>query len=331
MAERSPLTVVPSAPILVLMHASKRVEVYLVVGLVVALVLLAIGIGGLRLLPGQPFSLSSSGTFASQGTQATGPSSGAMLTVIQLIMLAAVAGIPLVIIYALLSREGRLKLIANLSILGMLIAVLLVLENNTRLPVVTQNQSQPKLPATPSNATGPTFPGATFNPSTSETAVVAISLAVGLLISAVLAFVIWRAWKRRHPPSDKELEALADQAQDAMDALRSGGDLRDVVLHCYRVMSRTLQRERGLQRQPAMTAREFEQTLQGKGVPLEAVRNLTDLFERVRYGHEPLGPQAEKDAMTSLDALVTVLRTPKEDALWHGQSGQGLPGQNLPT
>jgi hypothetical protein len=53
-----------------------------------------------------------------------------------------------------------------------------------------------------------------------------------------------------------------------------------------------------------MTPSEFEQALQGKGLPREPVHQLTHLFEEVRYGARQVGEREERQAIDSLSAIV---------------------------
>jgi len=111
-----------------------------------------------------------------------------------------------------------------------------------------------------------------------------------------------RVWLMRR--SKMNLGKIAQQAQQALDALQSGGDLRDTVIRCYYEMSRVLRIQRGIQRTKDMTPREFESTLETVGLPAEAVHQLTRLFETVRYGAQNIGENEEQQAIASLTAIV---------------------------
>jgi hypothetical protein len=118
-----------------------------------------------------------------------------------------------------------------------------------------------------------------------------------------IAAVIWRrvtAGRRSSP-----LEMLAMEAQEAIEELRAGADLKDTVMRCYFEMSRILGEERGLRRKEAMTPREFEMTLKTAGLPGPPVERLTQLFETVRYGAHTPEAQEENEAVACLEAIVT--------------------------
>ncbi|MBC8331345.1 MAG: DUF4129 domain-containing protein [Anaerolineae bacterium] len=122
---------------------------------------------------------------------------------------------------------------------------------------------------------------------------------VGLL--TYLFWQIWRWWQLR-PASLADLSAEASQA---LDDLSAGAHLEDTILRCYAEMHRIVQKRRGLQRQAAMTPREFTQALKRSGLPETAVDQLTHLFEQVRYGGgAPLDADAAHRAKTSLQAIV---------------------------
>jgi hypothetical protein len=108
-------------------------------------------------------------------------------------------------------------------------------------------------------------------------------------------------WLLRRPA---KLPALEREAEKAMQALRDGSDLQDVIVHCYTQMSLALQQEQGIELGEAMTAREFERLLDEKGFPDAPVHELTRLFEIARYGQRKPGPQDEQKALGCLDAIV---------------------------
>ena len=100
------------------------------------------------------------------------------------------------------------------------------------------------------------------------------------------------------------MDALADEAQQAISAIQSGSRLEETITRCYREMCRVLQEERGIERGVAMTPSEFEEVLAGRGMPKQAVHQLTHLFEDIRYGSKPAGPREEQIAIDSLTAIV---------------------------
>ncbi len=122
------------------------------------------------------------------------------------------------------------------------------------------------------------------------------------LLVSFLAIYSLRATLRQRAQLNAQ-DAVRKEAEDALAAYRSGVDFKDVILRCYHQMSQALQEEQGLERGQAMTAREFERLLEGRGVPAVPVRQLTRLFEAVRYGNWQ--PTAQ-DQQTGLDCLTAI-------------------------
>ena len=77
-----------------------------------------------------------------------------------------------------------------------------------------------------------------------------------------------------------------------------------MILDSYFRMSRAVQKWRGLARHQAMTPSEFAARLEQAGLPGEAVRGLTRLFESVRYGEHKSTPDEINEAVTCLSAIL---------------------------
>ena len=133
-------------------------------------------------------------------------------------------------------------------------------------------------------------------------------MTLALLLALVLVGVV-RFLLRYRTPQPSPLAELAEQAEDAVEAIRAGADLRDTVVLCYYRMSQALQEQRGIWRETAMTPREFETYLARSGIPVEHVQRLTRLFEKVRYGAKTIGAEDERQALSSLGAIVEYCRS----------------------
>ncbi len=118
---------------------------------------------------------------------------------------------------------------------------------------------------------------------------------------AVLLLVGWLAYHSFRRPERNE--PLTQEAEAALQAIRSGQDLSDVIIQCYIQMTRLVKEEVGIERKESMTAREFEKFVVARGIPDQAIRQLTRLFEKVRYGKEKPDSQDELDAIASLSAI----------------------------
>ena len=90
----------------------------------------------------------------------------------------------------------------------------------------------------------------------------------------------------------------------------AGGEaLEDAIVRTYRQMSRIVAEARELRRPPSATPREFEEILEGEGLPAQPLAVLTHLFEEVRYGGLNAGPQERQAAIDSLTAIAAACRT----------------------
>jgi hypothetical protein len=139
---------------------------------------------------------------------------------------------------------------------------------------------------------------------------------------AGLALLGW--WVKRLLGSSREgegegpLAELAALAGAAAGELEAGGSLRDVVLRCYRDMSRLLSEREAVPFTQAMTAREFEARLYAIGVRHEHIARLSRLFEFVRYGGRVSGPKEVAEAIACLEAI---------EAAYGTDGGKGKEGE----
>ncbi len=284
-------------------HASqrhKRRALILVIGTLALLFVLASGITGMALLPGEWFTVN----IPSPGRPVGGSIGGgeAIMLFVRVVLALALLLLPINLVLVIVSREGRRRLLINLvSIIALwlwLIALSRIMGNLSEELLDSEGQS-----GAAANGTPPLTPLPDFVPNPPDWTVLVVTLAISLLIVGLAAVVVWMIWRRR-ARQDDSLARLGKQAQAALDELQAGGDVKSVVIRCYRDMTRVLQQERGIQREIAMTPSEFERALRGKGLPHEAVGQLTRVFEDVRYGGQPAGEREERLAMDSLAAIV---------------------------
>lgn len=124
---------------------------------------------------------------------------------------------------------------------------------------------------------------------------------------SLLLGLTWYVWQRRRSGYEAEpVDEIVREAQQAIDEIHTGRDLKNTVLRCYQEMSRVLGEQRGIERQKAMTPREFEEYLTKIGLRSEHVHRLTRLFEGVRYGAHAPGKREEQEAVACLSAIVDV-------------------------
>jgi hypothetical protein len=155
-------------------------------------------------------------------------------------------------------------------------------------------------------AAGETVPAPTFvPPQVSPTFSYLISFGFALLWLAIL-WVLYRSWKKYQARrnSERPLDEIARIARSSLNDLSSGRDSSDVIINCYLRMNDVVSNKRQLQRAIAMTPHEFALRLEKAGLPGDAVRRLTRLFEGVRYGDRKSGP---KDVNEAVSCLKTIL------------------------
>jgi hypothetical protein len=134
-----------------------------------------------------------------------------------------------------------------------------------------------------------------------------LSYAVSLLILLGLAFFLWRGyhmWQAMNQRSSRSLQDLARIARSSLRDLSDGRETTDVIMNCYFRMSDAVADRKHLRRGLDMTPAEFASRLQEAGLPGDAVRRLTRLFEGVRYGQRKVGPKDVNEAVACLTAIL---------------------------
>lgn len=295
----------------------RRTKTLLLLALGVALVamlLLTAGVSDLEFLPG--LSAPRSGEVEGEALGDVPPEiDEAFRTAFRIFATIIVVGLPFVIIYSLITPEARknlLKGMAPIVLFGLFLYIALRASSNLE----EQVQPTPTVVAGAARATEvPEQPLETAAGKIDEIdraapewliwgTIASLALILALVLVGVGRFLL-----RYRTPQAPPLADLADQAEKAVEALRAGADLRDTVMLCYYRMSQTLQEQRGIWRERAMTPREFETYLSRSGLPAEHVRRLTRLFEKVRYGAKTIGAEDERQALSSLGAIVEYCRS----------------------
>lgn len=295
----------------------RRTRIFFMLALGIALVamlLLSAGVSEVELLPG----VSAPGIRAVEG-EALGDVppevDEAFRTAFRIFAAIIVVGLPLVLIFSLFSPEARknlLKGMVPIVLFGLFLYFALRASSNLEERV----QPTPTVVAGAAQVTP--VPEESLGEAAGETGeiersapewliwgtIVGLALILALVLVGMARFLL--RYRTRQP---SPLAELADQAEDAAEAVRAGADLRDTVVLCYYRMSQTLQEQRGIWRERDMTPREFETYLARSGIPAEHVRRLTRLFEKVRYGAKTVGAEDERQALSSLGAIVEYCRS----------------------
>jgi hypothetical protein len=264
---------------------------------VLAVILLAASLPQLNFLPGQPFSLPDE-----TPVESPRQSSGVDILSILFVVILAASGVLLivVVIYLIISPEARKKMLRDMIAL-LLFAFLYYLVLRGKLESFSLEQeaetSGISLDALPQ------APLAEFVADPPRWIIFATRFGLALLIATLVVGVIWFIWNRKRRRVSP-LRQLAKEAQEALQAIEAGANLKDTVMRCYFEMGHILKEQRNIQRQDAMTPREFEKSLEETGLPSFYVQRLTRLFEKVRYGAKAAGKEDESQAIVCLRAIV---------------------------
>ncbi len=287
------------------MTERKRTLILTLIGLgALVMLLLSASLPRLVFLPGQPFSLE-------QAEPPPGVPAGILpggelfIWLMRGLIALAIVTLPIYIVYSLFTKEGRRKLLMDAFLLigFFLLANILAKSTNDFTPRESQISNPPAPLASP--VPGPL---ATFIPGITPWLDFAVILGLALLITATFGIVLWSFNSRKKALVQNPLQELGEEAQQAVEAIQAGEGIKDVVIRSYMQMVRILQEERGIRREGAMTPHEFLETLTRKGLPEKPVRDLTHLFEEVRYGDLPPGQAQESQAVASLTAIVAYCR-----------------------
>ena len=138
-------------------------------------------------------------------------------------------------------------------------------------------------------------------PEISPWVVFAVSFGIGL----ALILGGWSLYThRRKPRAGLVMDEVANIARKALDELGTGHDWDDAIVGAYIRMNEVVNKERGLFRLPGNTPSEFGRRMERIGLPGEAVRTLTSLFEAVRYGGKSSSREDRDLAAAALSAIL---------------------------
>ncbi len=273
---------------------------------IIAILVLSSGLTGLELKSGKTF------PFPQLPTQRpldyAAPIGEAAFNIIKMIYFLMWLLFPIVLIYLIVSPSARKRLLRD--ILRILPFILLFIFGSQYIrDLASRFMLTENLAAGGGLANqGMLYPSPEeqFVPSAPNWAVWIASVGLALLLVGMIVLVGWVIWRRRK--KQEPYQRLAQEAQNALDSLEAGHDLRNVVVRCYYEMSKVVSEARGIQRQSDMTPHEFQQRLEAKGLPAEPIQQLTSLFEQVRYGQKATGQNEEQRAVSSLTAILEYCR-----------------------
>ena len=158
------------------------------------------------------------------------------------------------------------------------------------------------------NLAGSTSNGAPVPVFTPPSSVSWLSYLVSFGIAVLLIVLAWKlnsVWRELNAPvPDLSMQKLAKIARSSLRDLSSGRDSSDVILNCYYRMSDVISDKKNIVRYASMTPNEFAARLEQAGLPADAVRKLTRLFESVRYGGHRSDSTAVNEAVACLTTIL---------------------------
>jgi hypothetical protein len=278
---------------------SKYLSLLFLVGTLVAFILLTASLSNLELQPGTPFP---GGIDSGNDVQAVSP-----LPPTQIYFIPLLRGIfALIFLVFLIDVAARLIVLVNVKrILQLALALVILLILIYMLPHITPGGPAYFLNESSNITTPPAF-DYPVTPLGQPPQILIQLVIIGIVLGiGLLAFTVVKRW-----PSSKRIEdELLQEAEQAVNALKAGADLRNVILRCYFQMTRSLQEEQGIERDYTMTVQEFERWLGNLGFPSIPLRQLTSLFEKVRYGKQQTSNNDEQIAMDSLNEIIQFCRS----------------------
>jgi Domain of unknown function (DUF4129) len=145
-----------------------------------------------------------------------------------------------------------------------------------------------------------------YDPSISWLTIIVV---VGLLLAAVLAFVVAERRARRDgPPEELLAEQLALVLDETLDDLRAEADPRRAIIAAYARLERVLAAN-GVPRRASETADEYlPRVLLDLELDSGAVGRLTALFTRAKFSQHDVDPAMKEEAIDALEQVRDELR-----------------------
>jgi len=261
----------------------------------IALALLSAALRDLTFRPPEPLSFNFNGF-----SGAVNPGTGMQIPAWRFFLFGGLLLLILAVLMLFLDPELRKRILRRVLRLGLALAMIwfivtYIFDRDALKQLFNLSSSGSKAVSTPTGA------AVYAPPQLSPWLIFAVSFAIGL----ALVLVGWFIYARQRRSGQRfAMEAVAEIAANAINQLHSDRNWDDVIVQAYIRMNEVVVAERGLTRQPGSTPSEFAQRMERIGLPAEAVRTLTGLFEGVRYGGKTSSP-AERDlAAAALNAIL---------------------------
>jgi hypothetical protein len=209
-----------------------------------------------------------------------------------------------VLIGALLSPELRKRLFLIMIRVGVTYWAIYILFTRYREALTQMGLNLLGADGAPGSASsGEPVPQFTPPQSVSLTSyLISFGIAILLIIVARKLYAFWK--EMNVSDTDPSFKKIAGIARSSLRDITTGRDSTDVIMNCYFRMSDVVADKRNLNRGAAMTPNEFAGRLEQAGLPGDAVRRLTRLFEKVRYGGHRSDSTAVNEAVACLTTIL---------------------------
>jgi hypothetical protein len=168
--------------------------------------------------------------------------------------------------------------------------------------LANQSDSDMENGLAPAPTPAPGSPLPSFFASPPEWLVTVAAVLVGAALVALAFSIYWFVLRKRFNDADAILQVEARRKRPL--AIQAGGDLKAIIIECYKQMLLTVRKERGINRASADTPQEFGNFLIQRGLPSGPVRDLTRLFEQARYGRFEGGYRHQLEAVSCLEEII---------------------------
>ncbi len=270
----------------------RKILIYLAI-ITIGMVVLSAGLVDLQFQPGQPIPGAEPSTESVTAASRTENKTPQIDKVLQFPLALAFALILLILIISLV-KKAHLKRILNLSLALVAVVLLAILLSRIKFPASDISYAEP--------STLEPAPAVSYNIAPiGDPPQVLFNIVMVFILLGAAVLVIWLVWQTLHRRQDDS--PLVAQAQAALQAIDKGDNLANIIVRCYLQMEKVAWEAQGIERPDSATPREFKTLLASQGIPLHPVRQLTGLFEKVRYGNKPLDRRDEQTAIESLSAI----------------------------
>lgn len=281
----------------------KNWVILLAASAVLMLVVLAMGLGHIRFLPGRPLPRGESSTI-----QVSVEKIAAQIADIpfwkQLVFWGLVF-IFIIIVASFFSPELRKRIILYFLRFALFVLALFFILTHFRNLFSGLELIGAVAPDTNSAPLPDSAPTIFTPPQISHSLLFLVSLGLVLLMALILFFSgRWYLRRQRLNREAQPLEAMAEVARNSLAGISAGQDWEDAIIRAYARMSDIVSARRGLQRRMGVTPAEFADRLESAGLPADSVHRLTHLFEAARYGARQASREDKAEAVACLTSIL---------------------------